>query len=878
MPSPFLFLLLSLCLHFHGTAAIQASIEYIYPNFSATNLLYFDTNGIFLTSVNGTFQAAIYKPGTQQSNYYFSVLHTPSATVVWTANRNIPISDRSSTVELTSEGLYANYPNGTALWSTPQLKAPVKSMRLLENGNLVILDVQNTSLWQSFDHPSDALLSGQLLSAGAYLTSSASDTDYTESDYRFDVTPSDAILRWLGIAYWRLSNDMNSIKDSDATVSYLTMDDSGVSLATSSGAMVFQIPLQSAPLRILKLGSDGRLHIMSYATPNSSVPLSNAFLAPSSDCDLPLSCGSLGVCSGQGNSSSCVCPPYFASSTHSSGCSPVNGNVFAANNSCNGKDNLDVSYLSVGSGITYFGNKFRSPASIGKNGSDCEKLCTNNCSCSGYFYDTSSQSCFLLQQPIGSLINTNSTESTKSLGYVKIVNSNNEPSQTDASSSPPKILPILLPSLAAFLAILVICGFGFIWLRRNQKKVRKSKSSVTKNMIHGPPSRPITDTDCLFSDNDDDISEILLPGLPTRFSFEELEEITGYFRTKIGSGGFGSVYKGELADGSTVAVKKIEGVGLHGRKEFCTEIAVIGNIHHVNLVRLRGYCAQGSHRLLVYEYMNRGSLDRSLFRPTGPLLEWNERMNVAIGAARGLAYLHSGCQPKVLHCDVKPENILLDDEGKKTQVKIGDFGLAKLLTPEQSGLFTTMRGTRGYLAPEWLSNTPISDRTDVYSFGMVLLEIIRGRKNRSERVTDGDSNYSSTSTESVGSKNDYFPLVALEKHEQKNYEHLADPRLEGRVEVKELERMVKAALCCLHEDPGLRPNMTSVAAMLEGTMEVWEPRTEALGFLRVYGRGFSCNALEIDDVTGRFARSQATTATNSGWASYMSSNQLSGPR
>jgi hypothetical protein len=159
-----------------------------------------------------------------------------------------------------------------------------------------------------------------------------------------------------------------------------------------------------------------------------------------------------------------------------------------------------------------------------------------------------------------------------------------------------------------------------------------------------------------------------------------------------------------------------------------------------------------------------------------------------------------------------------------------------------------------------------------------LLEIIRGRKNRSEHVTDGDSNYSNTSTESGNSKSDYFPLIALQKHEQKNYADLADPRLEGRVEVKELERMVKTALCCLHEDPGLRPNMQSVAAMLEGTMEVWEPRAEALGFLRVYGRGFSGNAMEIDDMMGRFARSQATTVTNSGWPSYMSSNQLSGPR
>ncbi|KAF3320648.1 putative D-mannose binding lectin receptor-like protein kinase family protein [Carex littledalei] len=278
------------------------------------------------------------------------------------------------------------------------------------------------------------------------------------------------------------------------------------------------------------------------------------------------------------------------------------------------------------------------------------------------------------------------------------------------------------------------------------------------------------------------------------------------FQTKIGSGGFGSVYKGQLPDNSEVAVKMIEGAGVHGRKEFCTEIAVIGNIHHVNLVRLRGYCAQGPHRLLVYEYMNLGSLDRSLFRPTGKTLDWSERMNIAIGAARGIAYLHSGCQPKILHCDIKPENILLNDEG---QVKIADFGLAKLLTPEQTGLFTTMRGTRGYLAPEWLANTLISDRTDVYSFGMVLLELVRGRKNRSEHMNDGESKCSVTTSGSyTGYK--YFPLVALQMHEKRCYEDLADPRLEGKLDASEIET---------------------------GTIQVWEPRVESLEFLRLYGRG-----------------------------------------
>ncbi|KAG0451714.1 hypothetical protein HPP92_026073 [Vanilla planifolia] len=149
-----------------------------------------------------------------------------------------------------------------------------------------------------------------------------------------------------------------------------------------------------------------------------------------------------------------------------------------------------------------------------------------------------------------------------------------------------------------------------------------------------------------------------------------------------------------------------------------------------------------------------------------------------------------------------------------------------------------MRGTRGYLAPEWLTNTPISERTDVYSYGMVLLEIIRGRKNR------GGGEVSSSGSSGSGGDFGYFPMVALDMHERGSYTELADPRLEGRVTAEEVGRAVKVALCCLHEEPQLRPTMATVVAMLKGTIEVARPRPDALGFLRLYGRGFVITAEE----------------------------------
>lgn len=874
-----IFIVLLLFFHFHGAyAEAPVYIEYMHPTISVSSLLYIKSYGTFLQSRNGNFEAQVYKPGTQQTRLYLSVLHVPTGTVVWTANRNEPMPDRESRVNLTPEGLTVGYSNGDVLWSTPSFKSNVSSLRLLDTGNLMLLDMTNNTLWQSFDHPTDTLISGQLLPAGLYLSSSvASDSDLSQGDYRLDVTSNDALLNWMGSSYWQFSNETSTVNNKDASVAVavalMASNDSGIYLLASNGDVVFQIPLPAAPFRIIQLGSDGRLKIMSYPAANSSNSLANVFVAPRDSCDLPLSCGPLGLCSLSGNSSSCSCPPQFASSDQSSGCTPNKGMLTASNTSC---ASSHISYMFVGSGITYFANKYRNPVASGMNMPNCQNLCSSNCSCSGYFFDISSQSCFLSLQQFGSLTNSSTRESANFLAYIKI-----HISKQSLNSSSRNNVAILTPSIIAFLLVLVV-GVSFIMCHRNKQN---KKIKMTRTFNANGNSRPISDSDYLFSENSDDTAEILIPGLPTRFTYEQVEEITGNFETKIGSGGFGSVYKGELTDKGEVAVKKIEGVGVQGRKEFCTEIAVIGNIHHVNLVRLRGYCAQSSHRLLIYEYMNRGSIDQSLFRLTDKLLNWSERMNVAIGAARGIAYLHSCCQPKILHCDIKPENILLNDDG---HVKIADFGLAKLITPEQSVLFTTMRGTRGYLAPEWIMNAAISDRSDVYSFGMVLLELVRGRKNRNELVSvDAQSKWSATTGGSSVTGCEYFPSVALEMHVKKCYEQLADPRLEGNVVVGEVERVVKTALCCLHEEPALRPNMTSVVAMLEGTMDVWEPRIESLGSLRKYGgcrHGSSSGGgtIDIEDELMKMSKiiggSNVTSNANSGCPSITSTHELSGPR
>lgn len=205
---------------------------------------------------------------------------------------------------------------------------------------------------------------------------------------------------------------------------------------------------------------------------------------------------------------------------------------------------------------------------------------------------------------------------------------------------------------------------------------------------------------------------------------------------------------------------------------------------------------------------------------------------------------------------------------------------------EQSSLFTTMRGTRGYLAPEWLTSSAISEKTDVYSFGMVLLEIVSGRKNCFFRTQSHsmDDEYSSGghSSSSSGAELVYFPLFALEMHEQGRYLELADPRLEGRVTSEEVKKLMRVALCCVHEEPSLRPNMASIVGMLEGGIPLGHPRVESLSFLRFYGRRFT-EASMIESGNRQsdvmlYPQANATVSESHTFFSYMSSQQISGPR
>ena len=290
------------------------------------------------------------------------------------------------------------------------------------------------------------------------------------------------------------------------------------------------------------------------------------------------------------------------------------------------------------------------------------------------------------------------------------------------------------------------------------------------------------------------------------YSYKELEEATGGFKEKLGRGAFGTVYKGVLASdaGRFVAVKKLDKVVQEGEKEFKTEVTVIGRTHHRNLVSLLGYCDQGVHRLLVYEYMNNGSLADLLFGISTP--DWSQRLQIAFGIAKGLMYLHEECSTPIIHCDIKPENILLDEY---LTPRISDFGLAKLLIRDHTRTLTTIRGTKGYVAPEWFRSKPITAKVDVYSYGVMLLEIISCRK----------SVHSQPENDEEAILTDW----AYDCYRGHRLDKLVKNDDEARKYMGMLERVVMVAIWCIQEDPSLRPSMGMVILMLEGVVEVPVP-------------------------------------------------------
>ncbi|GLT73129.1 hypothetical protein SLA2020_450070 [Shorea laevis] len=407
---------------------------------------------------------------------------------------------------------------------------------------------------------------------------------------------------------------------------------------------------------------------------------------------------------------------------------------------------------------------------------------------------------------------------------VPVVNNSSSSSDSPAVNNPSSLAPessnpssnggigvggVVAIFIAVGIIVLSLMGLAIWCLRKRKRKLAnlnggyvmpspigsspRSDSFLIKTHSSAPP---------VGSSSGSDVTSTTEPGglgnSRPWFTYEELVKATNGFSEQnlLGEGGFGAVYKGCLPDGREVAVKQLKIGGGQGEREFKAEVEIISRIHHRHLVSLVGYCISKSQRLLVYDYVPNDTLYFHLHGEGRPVLDWATRIKIAAGAARGIAYLHEDCHPRIIHRDIKSSNILLDNN---FEARVSDFGLAKLALDANTHITTRVMGTFGYMAPEYATSGKLTEKSDVFSFGVVLLELITGRKPVDTSQPMGDESLVEWAR----------PLLshALDTEE---YESLADPRLGGNYVNSEMFQMVGAAAACVRHLAARRPSMGQI--------------------------------------------------------------------
>uniref|UniRef100_A0A0E0KXD5 non-specific serine/threonine protein kinase n=1 Tax=Oryza punctata TaxID=4537 RepID=A0A0E0KXD5_ORYPU len=407
--------------------------------------------------------------------------------------------------------------------------------------------------------------------------------------------------------------------------------------------------------------------------------------------------------------------------------------------------------------------------------------------------------------------------------------SSNKSSTPAAPRGTTSSTPNLAIAVGAVLAILVLSLIGAaIWYTTKKKQRRRDNGyragfmSPTSPLSSHQPSSGSGASSNVGSSLDPSFKTNYSAGSPKLkacmsdismgnsrfFTYQELYQITDAFSAHnlLGEGGFGSVYKGHLPDGNQVAVKQLKDGGGQGEREFQAEVEIISRVHHRHLVSLVGYCISNNQRLLVYDFVPNNTLHYHLHGHGRPVLDWSARVKIAAGAARGIAYLHEDCHPRIIHRDIKSSNILLDNN---FEAHVADFGLARLALDAVTHVTTRVMGTFGYMAPEYASSGKLTERSDVFSFGVVLLELITGRKPVDASRPLGDE-----------SLVEWARPLLTQAIETGNLEELVDPRLERNFNEAEMFRMIEAAAACVRYSASRRPRMSQVVRALDSLADI----------------------------------------------------------
>ncbi|XP_047156850.1 G-type lectin S-receptor-like serine/threonine-protein kinase At4g27290 isoform X1 [Vigna umbellata] len=756
-----------------------------------------------LVSAGGITELGFFSPGNSARRYLGIWYPNVSPfTVVWVANRNTPLENNSGVLKLNQKGVLELF-NGTnnIIWSSPNRSSNTVNdpiTRLLDSGNFVVRNGGETKedsiLWQSFDYPGDTQMPemkfGWNLETGVerYIASWKSDEDPAEGEYviKVDLRGYPQIIKFKGTDIkaragpWNgLSLVGNPIPARGTSAKFVFNEKEVYFWYSLSDELEFFV-------YTLTPSGTGQSWFWTTETRTRQVVSSGE----EDQCENYAFCGANSVCIYDGNFPICECLRGYVPKF------PDEWNISIWHNGCVPRNKSNCTNIYTDGFLKYKHMKLPDTSSswfdATMNLDECMKLCIRNCSC------TACANLDVRDEGSGCLLWFNDLVDMRNFSqwgqdfYIRV-----PASELDHAGHGKITIKIAAITVGVIIFGLVTCAC--IIIRKNPGIARKlySKHKQKKEDLEFPT-----------------------------FDFLVIANATQNFSTKnkLGEGGFGPVYKGILLDGQELAVKRLSENSGQGLEEFKNEVALIAKLQHRNLVKLLGCCIEGEEKMLIYEYMPNKSLDFFVFDETKrKLLDWRMRFNIISGIARGLLYLHQDSRLRIIHRDLKTSNILLDTN---MDPKIADFGLARSFLGDQvEGKTHRVAGTYGYMPPEYAARGHFSVKSDVFSYGVIVLEIVSGKKNREFSDPENNNNL-------LGHA---WRLWTEERALELLDELIGEQCLES-----EVTRCIQVGLLCVQQRPNVRPDMSSVVLMLNGEKSLPKPK-----------------------VPGFYTESDVTTETNS---------------